>query len=184
MHRGAGKRNVVAAHALQFLVVRHRIGWKRDADFVAAGEERVDQLPARRHHLQSPGFGSQRWHGDQVVLAQVVDRLPGEITNQVRLFARRHVHRLHFFHSFLPIVPKAHFVRRLQQLGFAPGILADGDFEQLLRRVGNHFIAQLDQAARRGRLAGRRCRWNPARRAARHRPMSLAISSRFSRYWM
>ena len=138
---------VVAAHALDPGVVVHRVGRVRHADLAAAGEERVHQLPLRRHHDHVQRFGADLRHGDQLVRAQVVDRLEQQIHDHPRLAAGRHaaaslVFSTAFFQSVPKPISRAAFIisRSHQANSFsASAISSSGD-------VGDHRLRQvLDQ---------------------------------------
>ncbi len=143
LHRGAGEVHVVAAHGLQLRVVRHGVGRVGNGDDFAAGEERGEQLPLRRHHLHPPGFPAQRRHGDQIVLDYVIGRFLSQVADQSRLLAWLDVQRLDFLDGFLPIVAKTHGARGLLHLGLAPGILFLGQVDDLLRGVRDQLAGQL-----------------------------------------
>jgi hypothetical protein len=127
--------DVVAAHAHHLVAVIHGVGGVRHDDLLAAEEERRHFLPFGRHHGHPPILFGERWNGDEVALLDVVFRLAREIPHQIGLLARLDVQRLDLFERGLPIVAKAHVTRRLQHRAVAPGELAFGDRQQLLRRV-------------------------------------------------
>ncbi len=121
----------------------HAVGGIGDADHFATGEEGVDPLALRRHHLHAPGVARQGGNRHQVPLLEVLDGLHGLVDNQGRLVARRHVLILDVLEGPPPVVPQAQVARRPQHFRLAPGELLPGHGQQLLRRVGDQLRGQL-----------------------------------------
>ena len=90
--------------------------------------------------------------------AQVIDRLEEHVAHDRRLAAGRHVHALHLLDGALPVVAEPHLARRLLHLLLVPRELAVGERDELLGRVGNHLVGEIEHqsgpAARRARNAG------------------------------
>ncbi len=156
-HRRPREMAVVRPQALHFLLLGHRLGRIRHEDVVATEEERRDLLLLRRHHLEQPDVGCERWHGDEVVRLHVVHRFQGEIAHQRGLRPGLDVILLHLFERCFPVVSATHLPRRPLQLGVDPRKLALGDRDQFLRRVGDHFAFKVgDQPLATDRIADHR----------------------------
>ena len=148
--------DVVAAHRLQPRVVLHRVGGIRDEDLRAAEEERGRQLALGRQHHHPERFAGDRRHGDQVVLAQVVDRVvrAGRAPSRAAVPARRASPSL----SRPPSSSRCRSpisLRRLDHLRDRPGVLLVAERNQFLRRVGDHLVGEVaDQSVAAARRAG------------------------------
>ena len=70
-HGGSGECRAVAAHAHQFVFVRHAARWVGDDNSLAAEEERVDFLACWCHHGRFPEIFRGCRHGDEVVFLHV-----------------------------------------------------------------------------------------------------------------
>ena len=65
------------------------------------------------------------------------------VGDQLRLLPRSDVEILHVLLSAPPIVSEAELPRGLRHLLVAPGELAIGDLDELLRRIGDHLVLEL-----------------------------------------
>ena len=84
-------------------------------------------------------------------LADLVRPARGE---NVRLTAGRHGRLFRLLDSALPVIAEAHRARGLLHLGLAPGEVAVGERDQLLRRIGDHVVAEVgDETFPAARLA-------------------------------
>ena len=80
---GAGEGRTVAAHAHQFVLVRHTACWIRYDDSLTTEKERVDFLACWCHHGRFPEiFGDSRY-SYEVVFLYVRDCLVGEIADDL-----------------------------------------------------------------------------------------------------
>ncbi len=72
------------------------------------------------------------------------DRLGREFAHQPRLLSRIEMLGLHVFERGVPVVPEPELGRRQLQLLDAPRVFALRDRDQFGRRVGEHFVLEVD----------------------------------------
>ena len=139
VNSGSGKMNVISAHAHELVFVSHLIGWKGNADHLAAGEVRIHPLAVRRHHLNSPGLLAKRRNGQQLALLEKLLCFKREFLDEPGLVAGFYMQIFHMALRLTPIVPKAELARSPGHLTITPGKLLLGNLDQLRRSVGDHL---------------------------------------------
>jgi len=80
---GTRESGVVAAHAHEFVLMVHGVGWVGDDDLCAAEEEGVDFLAGWCHHCRSPVVFGDSGYGYEVVFLNVGNCFVGEIANNL-----------------------------------------------------------------------------------------------------
>ena len=143
--RRAREVDIVAAHAHQLCLVRHR----------AVGNETLMTSPPVKNGFTSCCSGDimairhesrqSCGNGDQVVRVEIFDRLDRQVADQGGLLAGLDVHRLDVLEGRSPVVAVAHVARGLFHFVLAPGELGLGELDQLFGRVRDHLELELAQ---------------------------------------
>ena len=108
-------------------------------------EVRIDKLSLRGHHLHSPRLLRQVGDRQQVAVLHEVRGLDGQVVDQPRLLARRHIRVFDVVEGGLPVVAVSQFARGREHLSHAPLVLRFGNGDQLLRGVRDHRVVKQGQ---------------------------------------
>src|SRR5579859_1202510 len=128
------ERSIVAPHTHLTLLVSHRVRRVGHTYLFSASEERIHQLTLGSHHDHAPRLICQRRYCDHVMLLYELRSFNNEFADQLRLLTGSHMHLLHVFKSFVPIVAITHLPRSLQHLLLTPIHFSLSNRDQLFRR--------------------------------------------------
>ena len=101
-------------------------------------------MPLGAHHLHAPVFACESWNRDPIVCVEERLRLAREIADEIGLLAGLDVRVLHLLDRLLPVVAESELARRLLHLAQRERILALRDGDELLGRVRNHLVLEID----------------------------------------